>query len=238
MSPFIYSTLLQWRLDIRNKGILLVNYIAPLIFFVIMGAVITSINPDSKNTIIQSMTIFSVTMGAFLGTPVPLLDLYGSDMKKAYRTGNIPLWTAAASNAISGFINMFIVSLIIFLISPIAFKATFPSNLPIYFLSLILFIFACLMIGTLLGLFIKNSSRLTMVSQLLFLPSLLLSGIMFPANMLPKVFGYVARAFPATHAMKIMTSVSTGFVAYIPLIAITAIAFLINIYRLAKMNLE
>ena len=45
-----------------------------------------------------------------------------------------------------------------------------------------------------------------MFSQLIFLPSLMLSGIMFPTSILPKAFDTVGKIFPATHAMKIMTS--------------------------------
>lgn len=238
MSAFIYSVALQWKLDLRNKGVLLTYYVVPLIFFAFMGTVFSSINPQSKDTLIESMSIFAITMGAFLGTPSPLVELYGSDIKKAYKAGNIPLWMAAVSNAISGFVNLFIVSLIIFFVAPIAFQAAIPQNLLIYFLSLILFIVACLMIGTVLGLFIKSISKLTMISQLIFLPSLLLSGIMFPANMLPKALVYAGKVFPSTHAMEILTAASPGFVAFIPLIAITAIALVISTYRLAKMNME
>lgn len=198
MNAFLYGLFLQWKLDMRNKGIILIYYVVPLLFFGIMGGVFSSINPDSKQTLIQSMTVFSVTMGAFLGTPIPLVELYGSDIKKAYKVGEIPLGIAIINNLISAFIHLFLVSLIIFFAAPIIFKATIPENLLLYFAVLALFIFSCLLPATVLGLFVKDTNKLTMVSQLLFLPSLMLSGIMFPSDMLPKAFESLGKLFPAT----------------------------------------
>lgn len=238
MNAFIYSVVLQWKLDLRNKGILIVYYIVPLIFFALMGTVFTSIDPKAKDTLIQSMSVFAITMGAILGSPTPLVELYSGEIKKAYKVGNIPLWMAAVSNFISAFINILVVSLVIFIIAPIAFNAKLPQNIGIYFLTLIIFIVACLMIGTVLGLFVKGISKLTMLSQIIFLPSLLLSGIMFPANMLPKPLVYIGKVFPSTHAMEIMTTAAPKFVAFIPLIAIIVLTLAINIYKLFKMKIE
>ena len=198
MNAFLYGLFLQWKLDIRNKGIILTYYVVPLLFFGIMGGVFSSINPDSKQTLIQSMTVFSVTMGAFLGSPIPLVELYGSDIKKAYKVGGIPLGIAIINNLISAFIHLYLVSLIIFFLAPIIFEATIPENLLLYFLVLALFIFTCLLSATVLGLFVKDINKLTMVSQLFFLPSLMLSGIMFPSEMLPKAFETLGKLFPAT----------------------------------------
>lgn len=238
MSAFMYSVVLQWKLDLRNKGILLTYYIIPLIFFAFMGTIFTSIDPNAKYTLIQTMSIFAITMGAILGAPTPLVELYGSEIKKAYKVGNIPLWMAAISNFISAFVNIFIVSVIIFFIAPIAFDAKLPENILIYFLALIIFIISCLMIGTVLGLFVKSVSKLTMVSQVIFLPSILLSGIMFPVSMLPESLGYVGKLFPATHAMEIMASAAPKFTAFIPLIIIIFLTLGVNVYKLSRMKME
>ena len=114
MGAFIYGVLLQWKLDLRNKGVLITYYLVPLLFFGFIGMIFTSINPESKDTLIQSMTIFAITMGSFLGTPIPLVEQYSGDIKKAYKVGGIPLWSGAVNNAISAFIHLFITSVIIF----------------------------------------------------------------------------------------------------------------------------
>ena len=82
---FLYSLALQWKLDIRSKSLLVTYYIVPLIFFLLMGGIFTSVMPEMDSTLIQSMIVMSVSMGAFLGLPPSLIETYGSDIKKIYK---------------------------------------------------------------------------------------------------------------------------------------------------------
>ncbi|AHF07109.1 ABC transporter permease [Desulfitobacterium metallireducens] len=238
MNAFIYGVALQWKLDFRNKGVLLTYYVVPLVFFAFMGGIFSSINPAANDTLIQSMTVFGVTMGAILGAPAPLVELYGSEIKKAFTVGGIPLWVASINNFISAFVHLFIMSLMIFIVAPIAFEAKMPVHLALYFFSLAIFIIVSLAVGTVLGLFIKNTSRLTMASQFIFLPSIMLSGIMFPVNMLPKVLENVGRVFPATWGFKLMTSEIFNAKLLIPLAFILLASTCISGYKLSKIGLE
>lgn len=82
MNGFLYGVALQWKLDIRSKSLLVTCYIVPLIFFLLMGGIFTSVMPEMRNTLIQSMIVMSVSMGAFIGLPPSLIETYGSDVKK------------------------------------------------------------------------------------------------------------------------------------------------------------
>ena len=93
---------------------------------------------------------------------ISTVELYGSDIKKAYHVVGIPLWVASINNLILDFIHLFIMSLVVFFIAPLAFNAKTPANLALYFLSLAIFIIVCLAVGIILGLFIKSTSKLTM----------------------------------------------------------------------------
>ena len=50
----------------------------PLLFFAIMGGIFTSLMPEAKNTLIQSMTVMGVSMGAFIGVPPSMVEVYGT----------------------------------------------------------------------------------------------------------------------------------------------------------------
>ena len=67
MGAFLYGVSLQWKLDIRSKTLLITCYIVPLLFFAIMGGIFASVMPEARYTLIQSMTVFGVTMGALIG---------------------------------------------------------------------------------------------------------------------------------------------------------------------------
>lgn len=238
MSAFIYGTILQWKLDLRDRGVLLAYYIVPLVFFAFMAGIFSSIDPNARNTLIQNMTIFGITMGSLMGTPSFLTNFYGSEIKKAYRVGNIPLWTVAVNNAISAFLHLFLMSLVIFIAAPIAFDAKIPDNLPLYFGTLAIFILASVSIGTLLGLIVKNSSKLTMFSMFLFLPSTMISGIMFPSSMLPKVLQMLSKIFPATWGAINLTAAEFEPLSMLPLVGIILVSLVICGWRIHYISVE
>ncbi|RKI42282.1 ABC transporter permease [bacterium D16-51] len=204
MNGFLYSVALQWKLDIRSKSLLVTCYIVPLIFFLLMGGIFTSAMPEMKNTLIQSMIVMSISMGAFIGLPPSLIETYGSDIKKVYTANGVPVYLGLITMFLSVFIHLMITCAIILLLAPVLFKAALPAQLPIFFLTLAIYIIVSLSIGSILGLIIKNQAKLTMIAQLVFLPSIMLSGIMFPIDLLPGFLKMIGRIFPASWGYRLM----------------------------------
>ena len=238
MKAFFYGVALQWKLSLRNREVLIVYYLVPLVFFLFMGAVLTSIMPDASETLIASMTVFGVTMGGVLGMPAPLVETYSTDMKKAYQAGGVPLWTAAASSVLSGFAHLFVMSLVIFFAAPVLFGATVPQNLPAYFVALALLILASLCTGLVFGLTVKSAAKLSMVTQIIFLPSVLLSGVMFPANMLPTMLRSVGKLLFASWSFEAMRSPSLDAKLLLPLVGLILLPLAISAWRLNRIKAE
>jgi len=189
-------------MDLRNKGTLLTYYFTPLIFFFVMGAVFSSTSPLMKTTLAASMSIFSVSMGTIIGAPAPIVKMRESGTIRAFRVAGIPGISTLAVSAVSAFIHLFIVSAVIYAVSPVVFHAEAPASPGLYFAVLAVFLFASVGVGMLIGVCARGQSFATMLSMLVFLPSLLLSGIMFPSAMLPRFLGLVGRIFPATYALQ------------------------------------
>ncbi|MEJ8785524.1 ABC transporter permease [Peptoniphilus sp. HCN-40583] len=204
MRGFLYGIALQWKLDMRSKSLLVACYIVPLIFFLLMGGIFTSVMPEMENTLIQSMIVMSVSMGAFIGMPPSLIETYGSDIKKMYKANGVPVYLGLITTLVSAFLHLLLTGIAIVMLAPILFDATLPSDLPTFFLALAIYILVSLSIGSVLGLTIKSQAKLTMVAQLVFLPSIMLSGIMFPADLLPNFLEKIGRLFPAPWGFRLM----------------------------------
>ena len=204
MNGFLYGVVLQCKLDIRSKSLLITCYIIPLIFFLLMGGIFTSVMPDMKSTLIQAMLVLSVSMGAFVGLPPSLIETYGSDIKKVYKANGVPIYLGLITMFLSAFVHLMITCIVIVLLAPILFEAALPTQLPFFFLALAIYIISSLSIGSVLGLTIKNQAKLTMIAQLIFLPSIMLSGIMFPIDLLPDFLEAIGRIFPAFWGYRLM----------------------------------
>lgn len=238
MNAFLYSVGLQWKIDLRNKSVVICYYVVPLVFFLFMGGIFTTINPDSQKTLIESMTVFAVTMGAVIGTPVTLAEIYGSDIKKAYQVGNIPLWSAVLINFISAFIHLFLSNLLILVLAPILFKASMPQNFIAFWLKEFLLIASSLSIGSVLGIYIKAISKLTMAGQLIFLPSIMISGIMFPITMLPEVVAQIGQFFPASAGFALLVSSEILWMPIFVCLGVILLCLILIVIQLQKMQAE
>lgn len=238
MNAFLYGVALQCKLDIRSKSLLITCYLVPLLFFAVMGGIFTSINPEAKYTLIQSMTVLGVSTGALMGLPPSLVEIYGSDIKKVYKANGVPLYLGLFSIFLSTFIHLLIMSTIILVVASIAFNAALPVNLPLYFGSLVVFIAVSLSIGSVLGLAVKNQAKLTMISQVIFLPSLVLSGIMFPVDFLPRFFEMVGKAFPATWGYKLLMNGGFNLFTLWPLAIILLVAVVLCVFFLKRLQSE
>lgn len=238
MEVFAYATLLQWKRDLRNKNIFMVYYLIPIIFLILMGAVFSSIQPAMKEVLIQVMTVLAVSTGAILGVPVSLVATYASDVKKSYVVGNIKLWTGVASNFISALLHISIVSIIIYILTPIIFHAERPDNLFTFSFSLLIYMITSIAVGSVLGLYVKDASKLTVYSQLIYLPSMMLSGIMFDSDLLPKAFTLIGKIFPATWGFLSLKSTDIPIKYYIPQFIIFGICSFLIIIRLEIIKKE
>lgn len=224
MSGFLYGIALQWKLDIRSKSLLITCYVVPLLFFAVMGGIFTSINPEARFTLIQSMTVLGVSMGALIGLPPSLEEVYGSDVKKMYLANGVPLYLGLGSMFLSAFIHLLLMSAILYIVAPLAFHATPPANFLSYFGALAIFIGVALSVGSVLGLLVKSQAKLTMISQLVFLPSILLSGILFPLDLLPKFFQTLGYVFPATWGYRLLANDGFSFGNLWPLLVVLVAA--------------
>lgn len=236
MGAFLYGIYLQWKLDIRSKTLLITCYIVPLLFFAIMSGIFTFVMPEARYTLIQSMTVFGVTMGALIGLPPSLVEIYSSDIKKVYKANGVPLYLGLVLTNISAYIHLFIMSIILYIAAPLAFNAEMPENPVLYFASLAIFIAVSLSIASIIGLAVKDQAKTSMVSIIIFLPSIMLSGIMFPIELLPKAFEIVGKIFPASWGYRVMTDSTFQLENLLPLVAILILAICVCGILLRKVD--
>lgn len=236
MTAFLYGVFLQWKLDIRSKTLLITCYLVPLLFFAVMGGIFISVMPEAEDSLVQSMTIFGVTMGAMIGVPPSLVEIYSSDIKKLYKANGVPLCLGIIMINISAFIHLFIMSVILYIAAPLIFGAKIPENHGMYFICLAVFIAVSLGVASIIGLGVKDQAKTSMVSIIVFLPSIMFSGIMFPVELLPKLFEKMGKIFPASWGYRVMMENNFQLKNYMPFLLILALSIIICSVQLHRIG--
>jgi ABC-2 type transport system permease protein len=213
MNAFIHHFTFEFRTGIRNKQLLLMNYLFPLGFYLMMGFIIAEINPPFREDIIPAMIVFGILAATLLGIPDPLVNARENGVFRSYKINGVPSISILVIPALTTILHLVIVIILITATAPLLFDAPLPVNWLNFALIFVAMAFTCAAISVLIGV-VSPSSRMTVLwSQLIFVPSMLLGGMMVPYSMLPAAAGKIAQLLPATQAMNAFNGLAMGKVA-------------------------
>lgn len=213
MNAFATHFAYEFRTGIRNKQMLLLYYLFPLGFYLMMGFIMTAINPIFRDIIIPSMIAFAVLSASLLGIPEGLVNGRESGIFRSYKINGVPVESILSIPILTTILHLTILAAIITISAPLLFNAPLPTNWFIFAIIFLVFAFASTTLGALIGVIAPNSRMSVMLSQLIYVPSILLGGLMIPYSLLPEMAGKFAQLFPATHAMNAFNGLAMGGVA-------------------------
>lgn len=213
MSAFTTHFSYEFKTGIRNKNLLLMNYLFPLGFYLMMGFIMPGINPLFKETMIPAMITFAILASTLLGLPDPLVSARENGIFRSYKINGVPATSILLIPGLTTGLHLAIVTLIITFSAPWLFEARIPVNGLSFFMAIVALSMACSGIGLLIGV-VSPSTRMTVLySQIVFIPSMILGGLMLPFNMLPEAAQRVAQLLPSTHAMNAFNGLAMGATA-------------------------
>jgi ABC-2 type transport system permease protein len=210
MNAFVHHFSFEFRSGIRNRHLLLMNYLFPLGFYIMMGLIMPSINPLFLENLIPAMIVFGILAACLLGIPDPLVNARENGIFRSYKINGVPSVSILIIPALTSILHLVIVAVIISATAPLLFKANVPVDWLNFAIVFFVTAFTCAGMSVLIGVVSPNTRTTVLYSQLVFVPSMLLGGLMLPFNMLPEAAGKFAQLLPATHAMNAFNALAMG----------------------------
>jgi len=192
----------EFRTGIRDKTLLLMNYILPLGLYVLFGFLMTELNPFFTEIAIPAMIVMAILFSAIIGLPNPLLEAREAGIFRSYKINGVPAISILTIPAITTTLHTLVVAAIITVTAPLFFNASAPVSWPGFVTFFIMAAFAHLGLGMLISVISSSVRTSVLWTQLIFIPSMMM-GIMIRFNDLPDALSRVAIILPATHAMNV-----------------------------------
>jgi ABC-2 type transport system permease protein len=133
---------------------------------------------------------------------------------------------------------------LILLVMRWGFGVPIQGNIIFLFVMAVVYLFALLALGLTISMRAQTQMAAMQMAQMLLLPSIFLSGYIFPVAGLPRVLYYIGRALPATHMIDIMRGAvlrSAGPFDLLPsilsLAAISVVLVWISVRRVRKLTI-
>jgi ABC-2 type transport system permease protein len=175
-----------------------------------MGLVMTQINPIFVDTMLPAMVIFAIIAGTVLGLPGQIVEAREAGIFRAFKINGVPASSILSIPVMAAIFHTLIASLIITVTATPLFGAVAPSNWWAFALITFVTAFTFGAIGALIGVVAGNTRSTVLWSQLIFLPSMLLGGMMVPIDMLPTSALLVSGLLPSTYAMQAYQGLAFG----------------------------
>ena len=210
MQAFAAHFTFELRTGIRNKTLLFMNYLFPLGFYLMMGLIMPGINPMFRDVIVPGMVTFAILASTLLGMPDQLVNARESGIFRSYKINGIPAVSLIFMPAVTTMLHLAIVTGIIVTTAPLLFDAPLPAHWGYFIITALLLAYTCAGLAVLIGVIAPNSRMTVLYAQVIFLPSMLIGGVMLPYSMLPETAAAFAQLLPVTHAMNAFNSLAMG----------------------------
>lgn len=237
MNAFFHHFMYDFRTGLRDKSLLLMNYLFPLGFYILMGLLMTGLNPTFAPTMIPAMILVAMMACTLLGLPNPVVESREAGIFRSFKINGVPALSIISIPILSSFVHILLVSMIITFTAGPLFKAGLPVHWGYFVLILILSAFTFASIGMLIGVVSPNSRAIVLFSQSIFLPSMILGGLMVPSSLLSPALYRVSLLLPTSYAMNAWRGLAFGLAptfdphwALLILLASGVIAFAMAIY--------
>jgi ABC-2 type transport system permease protein len=237
MSAFFHHFMYDFRTGLRDKSLLLLNYLFPLGVYVLFGLLLTGLNPTFAPTMIPAMVLVAMMSCTLIGLPNPVVDSREAGIFRSFKINGVPALSIVIIPILSSFVHIILVSAIITFTAGPFFKAGIPSHWGYFLLVFILAAFNMTSLGMLIGVVAPNSRAVPLFSQSIFLPSMILGGLMVPSDLLPPVLYRISLLLPTTHAMNAWRGLALGLPTTFPplwgllvLLSSGLIAFFLSVY--------
>jgi ABC-2 type transport system permease protein len=233
MSGYAHHFVFDFRSGVRDTTNMLMNYLFPLGFFVMIGLFMPSINPAFLDIMIPGLIVFAVMSGTLMTIPGSLIDQRTAGVLRSYRVNGVPAAAVITIPVVTALIHMLLVSVVLTAAGSFLFGAVLPVNWAWFFAVIILTTLSLGSFSALIGVVAPSSRAGTLLAQLIFVPSVLLGGLMVPPELLPEEIARGALLLPATQAMRGFTALAmeggrTDLTALTPLIVL-AVSIVLNL---------
>lgn len=202
MKAFALHAGYEFKAAIRDRSHLFMNYLFPILFFALVTAFMTRLDGTFRDRVIPAMAVFALMCSYLLSMPSSLVAARLNGTLRSFRIYGVPAWTSIAAPALSNLAHMAVVTCIIGVASVLTVGAPLPAEPAWFALAWLASAASMAGLGALISVVSSTGRMSILAAQIIYIPSIMLGGLMMPQSVLPEGLGCFSLLFPASHAMR------------------------------------
>lgn len=202
MNGYIYHLLYDFRTGVKDKSLMLMNYLFPLAFLLMTGLFMTPLNPFFKDIMIPGMVVFAAMTSALMALSGTIISDREAGIYRSFRVNGVPSSSLITIPILSGLVHALAAAALITAVSAFVFGGKVPVNWGWFVLVYLLAALSLSTLGILIGIVSPSQRAGLLLAQAIYIPSVLLSGMMVPLDLIPDNLSFFVSLLPASHAVR------------------------------------
>ena len=211
MRPYLAQISSNLRLMGRDRSVLFFSYLFPLIFFFLFAQLFDGRQSAAAMAQVISMVIIIGVLGnGFFGAGMRAVQDRETNVLRRFKVAPISAAPIIVASLVSGLVAFLPSVFLFFFFAATVYHMPLPHNL----FSIVLFIsvgvVAFRAMGMIIAAVVNSAQEANILTQILYLPMLFLSGATFPASIMPAWVQIIAQFMPATYLFQGMQAIMIG----------------------------
>jgi imidazolonepropionase-like amidohydrolase/ABC-type multidrug transport system permease subunit len=207
MKPYIAQIQNNLRLMFRDRSVLVMGYLFPLIFFFVFAQSFHGKeSAGAMNQVITMVVIIGVLGTGFFGAGMRAVQDREANVLRRFKVAPVGPLPILVASLVSGVVAFLPSLFLFFFFAIVRYGMPVPHNLVSIVVFVCLAVMAFRAMGMIVAAVVNSAAEGQLVIQLLYLPMLFLSGATFPISMMPVWLQKIAQFLPATYLYQGMQS--------------------------------
>lgn len=191
----------------RNRGVLFFNVIFPLVFFFMFAQMMDAKQGNIILMVVTMVLVIGVVGQGLFGAGLRAVQEREENILRRYKVTPITPLPLLAASMVTGVIVFLPTVVLVLVLANRLYGMAMPPNLLSFFVFVAISTLAFRAIGAIIAAVVNTSQEAQILTQLLYMPMLFLSGATIPLSVFPHWLQMVTQFIPSTYLMSGMSGI-------------------------------
>jgi ABC-2 type transport system permease protein len=202
MNAWLNNTLIELKLNFRDRQTLFWNYVFPLFFLFIFSSIFARGNPKAATALMPGLLSISAMAAGFFGLGIGLVTARERGILRRYQLSPLSPWVLISSQLACNFLIALSTLLLQLTLARLIYRVQVAGSLAALLVMLSVGALAFLALGFIISSVAESAKVALVMANVLFYPFMFLSGAALPRQMLSPELRRFSHVLPPSYLVE------------------------------------
>lgn len=207
MKAYLALIKIDLKLALRQRSVIFFNYVFPLVFFFVFAQAYKADQGGVITQVVTMVSVIGILGNGLFGAGMRAVQERENNILRRYKVAPISPAPLLVASMVTGLLTYLPYILLMLTLAHFQYGMVFPANIFSVLLFASLGLIAFRSLGLTVAAVVNSMQESAILTQVLYISMLFLSGASFPITMFPKWLTTVTQFIPATYLMAGLQSI-------------------------------